>query len=225
MAPPTSLLRAIETQSLICDRVLVSFSGGKDSVATLDLCMRFFREVEGFFMYQVEGLSFQDSIIRYYEDRYGIPIHKIPHFQLSEFLRYGSFRPFDLNVPIISVKETYDYIRDETGFWWIAAGERINDSLWRRGMIKGSGTIDLKRGRFFPVAEWSKQDVLAYIRQRKLRTSPESAKLGFSFRSLQGRDMALVKKFYPEDYQKIKTWFPLIDASILNYEMRVETNG
>lgn len=176
-------------------------------------------------MYQVRGLSFQEAILRYYEDKYSIPIHRIPHFQLAEFFRYGSFRPYDLNVPIVSVKQIYDYIRENTGFWWIAAGERINDSLWRRGMIKGTGTVDSKRGRFFPIAEWSKQDVLSYVRQRKLRISPESAKLGSSFRSLCGEDMYLIKKHFPDDFGKIKSWFPLIDASLINYQMRQNSNA
>lgn len=220
------LFRPVETAAAITDSVLVAFSGGKDSVVTLDVCMRFFAHVEGFFMYQVRGLSFQESILRYYEDKYGIPIHRIPYFELSQWLRYGLFRAPDDNCPIVSVKETYDYMRDNTDIWWIAAGERIADSVWRRAMIKSSGTIDTKRGRFYPIAEWNKQDVLSYIRQRKLRVGVESAKLGFSFRSLMGRDLVQIRKHFPEDYQRIRKWFPLVDASILHYQMRqAVTNG
>lgn len=214
------LYRAIETQSLITDRVLVSFSGGKDSVVTLDLCVKHFKEVQGFFMYQIQGLSFQESIIRYYEDKYGIPIYRIPHFMLSEWLRYGLFRPYDWNVPIISVKETYDYMREMTDFFWIAAGERIDDSLWRRGMIKSTGTIDCKRGRFYPVAEWRKKDIVAYIKQHKLRVGSESSRLGFSFRALTGKDVQAIQRFFPSDYAKIKRWFPLVEVSVMNAKMR-----
>jgi len=130
------LFRSVETAAAITDSVLVAFSGGKDSVVTLDVCMGHFAHVEGFFMYQVRGLSFQESILRYYEDKYGIPIHRIPHFELSQWLRYGLFRPCDFDCPIVSVKETYDYMRENTDIWWIAAGERIADSVWRRAMIK-----------------------------------------------------------------------------------------
>ena len=156
------LFRSVETASAITDSVLVAFSGGKDSVVTLDVCMKHFAHVEGFFMYQVRGLSFQESILRYYEDKYGIPIHRIPHFELSQWLRYGLFRPFDFDCPIVSVKEIYGYMRANTDIWWVAAGERISDSVWRRAMIKHSGTIDQKRGRFFPIAEWSKADRLTF---------------------------------------------------------------
>ncbi len=91
-------------------------------------------------------------------------------------------------------------------------------------MIKSSGTIDEKRGRFYPIAEWRKCDVLAYIRQRRLKVGIESSKLGFSFRSLMGRDLALIKQHFPEDYIKIKNWFPLVDASILHWQMQGENN-
>lgn len=219
------LFRSVETAAAITDSVLVAFSGGKDSVVTLDVCVRHFAHVEGFFMYQVRGLSFQESILRYYEDKYGIPIHRIPHFELSQWLRYGLFRSCDFDCPIVSVKETYDYMRENTDIWWIAAGERIADSVWRRAMIKSSGTIDAKRGRFFPIAEWSKADVMAYIRQRKLRVGAESSRLGFSFRSLMGKDLLKIQKHFPQDYARIRRWFPLVDVSIIHHKMQGGYDG
>ena len=46
--PTRPLFRTVETAAAITDSVLGSFSGGKDSVATLDLCVKHFRHVEGF---------------------------------------------------------------------------------------------------------------------------------------------------------------------------------
>lgn len=213
------LLRVVETAASMTDRILVSFSGGKDSVVTLDLCMRHFQHVECFFMYYVKGLSFQEDILRYYEDRYGVPIYRIPHFELSIWLRYGVFREMDLDVPIVSIKQIYDYMRDNTDIYWIAAGERIADSVWRRAMIKHSGSIDDVRGRVYPISEWKKDDILSYIRQRKLRVGAESAHLGFSFRSLLPRDVREIRKVYPQDYSLIREWFPLVDAGLFHLEM------
>ena len=53
-----SLLDAIKTQAQITDKVLVSFSMGKDSIVTLDLCMKYFKQVQPFFMYLVPDLKF-----------------------------------------------------------------------------------------------------------------------------------------------------------------------
>jgi phosphoadenosine phosphosulfate reductase len=210
----SKLFHSIKTAAKITNRVLVSFSGGKDSVVTLDLAIKHFDKVDAFFMYTTKGLSFQDSIINYYEKKHDIKIYKTPHFMLSAWLRYGAFRLEDYSVPIVSIKEIYDYMREKTGTYWIAAGETIKDSIVRRAMIKQSGTIDTKRGRFYPIAEWSKKDVVSYIRQNKLKVGIESNLLGWSFNSLMPRDLMVIKDKFPADYKIIESWFPLVGANI-----------
>lgn len=211
----------IRTAAKITDRVLVSFSGGKDSVVTLDLCCRFFPKVSAFFMYHVPGLSFQEAILRHYEDKHGIEIARIPHFEMGLLLRYGTYRAADLDVPIVSPKETYDYVRELTGTYWIAAGERIADSTFRRAQIRGSGgSVQAARGRFFPLAEWNKRDVLEYVRWRRLKVAPEYGVLGHSFRGLEGADLALIRRHYPEDWERITECFPLAEAGVRQHEQR-----
>ena len=143
----TVLFDTLRTASNMTDRILVGVSGGKDSVVTLDVCTRFFKHVVGYFMYVVKGLSFQEATLRFYEKKYGIEIIRIPHFQTSDYMRYGIFRVPDEDVPIISTLDCYNYLREKTGIYWIAAGERISDSVVRRAMIKHSSTIDTVRGR------------------------------------------------------------------------------
>lgn len=204
----------IKAQSKITDSVLVGFSGGKDSICCLDLCTRYFKTVKPFFMYICPGLEFQEKTLRWYEEKYQTEIIRIPHFEMSNFLRYGSFRDPDPSVQIVSVKETYDYLRAETGIHWIAAGERVADSIVRRAMIKNSGTVDYKRGRFYPIANWTKKDVLAYIRLRKLKLPSDSKRLGFSFRSLSGSELSVIKDMYPRDYEKILEMYPFAGAGV-----------
>lgn len=209
-----NLYYTLETASKITDSVLVGFSGGKDSVVTLDLCMKYFKNVVPYFMYLVKGLEFQEKTIRYYENKYDVEMLRVPHFMLSDFLRYGSFRMPDLDVPIIKTVDLYNYMRNETGVYWICAGERISDSIVRRAMIKNSGTIDSKRGRIYPVAQWNKSNIMSYLKINKLPLSLENKTLGFSFRSLMGEDMIKIKEYFPDDFEKIKRDFPLIEASI-----------
>jgi phosphoadenosine phosphosulfate reductase len=214
----TILYDTLKTASKLTDRILVGVSGGKDSAVTLDLCSRFFKHVTGYFMYLVKGLEFQENTLRHYERRYGIEIKRVPHFMLSEWLRYGTLRQPDFDIPVVSTKETYDYVRDMTGIWWIACGERISDSIIRRAMIKHSGTIDEQRGRVYPIAYWNKPDIMYYVKRERLRLSAENEALGFSFRSLMPHDLQLIKQRFPSDYEKIKLWFPLVEASRLQDE-------
>lgn len=208
------LFDPIKTQSRVTDSVIVGFSGGKDSIVTLDLCFKYFKRVVPFFMYLVPDLEFQESMLRRYEERYNTEILRIPHFEASEFLKYGSFTMFDDNVDVVGITDTYEYLRQQTGIHWIAAGERCADSIVRNAMIKHSGSIDHKRGRFYPIAYWKKQEILEYIKYKRLYLSPEQKKLGFSFRSLAGCELAVIKEHYPKDYEKILKVYPFAGAGV-----------
>lgn len=212
------LFDPIKTQSRVTDSVIVGFSGGKDSIVTLDLCFRYFKNVVPFFMYLVPDLEFQEKTIKWYENKYNTEIIRIPHFECSNFLKYGSFTLSDWSVDIVGVNDTYEYLRQKTGIHWIAAGERCADSIVRNAMIKKSGSIDYQRGRFYPIAYWKKNEVLQYIKQKKLYISPEQRKIGFSFRSLAGSELSILKEMYPKDYEKILKVYPFAEAGVMRYE-------
>lgn len=214
----TVLFENIKTACHVTDRTIVMLSGGKDSVVALDLCVKFFNRVDIVFMYLVDGLSFCEAVLKYYEDRYGIGIIRIPHFMTSSFMKYGVLRNKDIDVPIISPKDVYNYVREITGTYWISGGERTSDSIIRNAMIKSKGTIDYGRGRFYPVGHWNKSEIMAYVKRHKLKVSPESSILGYSLRSLMPRDMAMIKNHYPDDYEIIRQWYPLVEASVKRYE-------
>lgn len=216
----TILFENIKTASKITDQVIVLFSGGKDSVVTLDLCCRYFKRVYPFFMYLIPGLSFHRAMARWAKQKYGVEVGEVPHFMLSEWLRYGTLREADFGVPIVKTVDIYTHLRLETGCWWIAAGERISDSIVRRAMIKRSSTIDADRGRFYPIAMWSKPEIMRYIKQRRLKISPEAKTLGHSFRSLMPEEMFLLKQHYPDDYAKIQSWFPYVGTSVKQWEYK-----
>lgn len=208
----------MQRAAALTDSVIVGFSGGKDSVVTLDLCARHFRRVEVYFLYYVPGLSFQERTLSWAERHYGLTIYRLPHFELSQMLQYGSFRPVDLNSPIIEVADLYAHLRARFGLHWIAGGERIADSIWRRAMLKRSGTIDRQRGRIYPVAHFTKANIMAYLKLHRLPVSEESRVLGFSFRSLQPAEMIKIRQHFPDDFAKIKAMFPLVEAGIKHLE-------
>mgnify|MGYP002648370004 CR=1 FL=1 len=212
------LFDPIKTQSSVTDSVIVGFSGGKDSIVTLDLCFKYFKNVKPFFMYLVPDLEFQEKTLRWYENKYNTEIIRLPHFEVSEFLKYGSFTIMDWSVDVVGINDTYEYLRQTTGIHWIAAGERCADSIVRNAMIKKSGSIDYKRGRFYPLAYWKKQEVIEYIKYKKLYLSPEQKKIGFSFRSLAGSELSVIKSLYPDDYKKILKVYPFAGAGVERFE-------
>lgn len=214
-----TLLSAIKRQALVTDSVIVAYSGGKDSAVTLDLCVKHFRSVSAFFMYQVPGLSFQEQALRWAENRYGIEIYRIPHFELSDFYRFGTYCKPDHKLPKVGIQDVYAHVRQAFDCHWIAAGERAKDSIVRNAMIKRSGSIDQKRGRFYPLAYWSKEAVTKYIAANKLMVSPESKVLGHSFRSLATKDLIAVKEHYPADYEKIVQAFPDVGVALAREAM------
>lgn len=214
----TVLYDPIKTQSKVTDEVIVAFSGGKESVVVLDLCYRFFKKVHPFFMYICPDLSFQERTLEWYEKKYQTEIIRLPHMDVSEFFHYGSFRISDSSFPIVSINDIYQYIRLQTDTWWIAAGERIDDSIVRRAMMKKSGSIDVKRGRFYPVSAWKKREIIDYIKFHNLYLGQDSKKLGFSFKSLWGKELAMLKHYFPQDYEKILHLYPFAAAGVKRYE-------
>lgn len=209
----TILYDTLKTASLLTKRVLVGVSGGKDSTVVLDLCMRFFKEVVGYAMYMPCRLDFMERTLNFYERQYGIQILRVPHFVVSDYLRYGIYRNPDLSVPILEENNVLNYVREQTNIWWIAGGERVTDNMIRNAMIKRSGTIDAKRGRIYAIAYWHKDEVLHYIKTRRLKTSPEFRYLGHSLGGLDAYNMAPLKKFFPRDYERICACYPYAEVT------------
>ena len=115
-------------------------------------------------------------------------------------------------------------MRLQTDIWWIAAGERINDSIVRRAMMKKTGSIDVQRGRLYPVAMWKKQEIIDYIKFHNLYLGADSRKLGFSFKSLWGKELSMLKEHFPDDYDKVIRQYPFAEAGVLKIE-RFEKDG
>jgi phosphoadenosine phosphosulfate reductase len=218
------LYNNIKTASALTDSVIVMFSTGKESVVTLDLCARYFKNVHACFMYLVKGLEFQERVIRYYENKYGIEVLRIPHYRVAHYLRYGYYCRPDLSVRETKLVDCYNRARQHFGIEWIAAGETICDSRVRRAMIKSSSSIDVNRKRFFPVAEWKRQDIRRYIQLNKLRIAEEYQWLKSSFALMDGESLKVVRDHYPDDFRRIKEVFPLAEAAIIQFEIEHERN-
>lgn len=217
----TALFDPIKTMSKITDSVVVGLSTGKESVVVLDLCHKYFKKVAAYHLHICPDLQFTERTLRWYENKYGIEVLRLPHPDVCEYFHYGSFRQGDLTFPIMSFNDVFHHIRVETGIYWIACGERAKDSVFRLGLINTAGSIDEKRGRFYPLAQWNKKEVLAYIKRNKLKIGDDSKVIGSSFNGLHGKYMLEIKKHFPEDYARLLKLYPFAEAGVRREEERL----
>lgn len=217
----TVLFDTVKTMSKITDSVLVGYSGGKESLVVLDICFRYFKKVQPYHLYYVPGLSWHEKMYRWCEERYGLDVIKIPCDPVSMFFRYGIYTIPDETFPIISQNDIWKYLRIRSGIWYIAQGERVNDSLARRAWIKNSSSIDMKTGRLFPVSMWKTQEIYDYIKHHKLYLPEEQKRLKHSFRIFDAEDLTYIKEHHPEDYEKIVHVFPLAGALTVKHKIKI----
>ena len=204
--------------------VIVEFSGGKDSLALLDVCAHQFERIECFFMYWVENLEFQQAVLRWAEQRYGISIYQVPHFELPALMSNQAlawFRPSYPDMRTTKTRDIEDHVRRHFGneITWIASGERKQDSLERRAMLTASGQWDQKRLHYYPLSDWSTRQVWHYNRIHKIPIPAEYAFLRRSWTGFIGEDLAAIAKHYPADYRKILEVFPFAECIRVRYEL------
>lgn len=196
--------------------VLVSYSGGKDSLATLDLTVAHYGrgQVEAFFMYWVPNMDYSRVICDYATERWGVPVTQVPHWALSGFLREGAFCPERPDCPLIKVVDVEAAVRARTGKFWIGFGYRKQESIERRAMLTADwpGGINRQRGGFAPIADWTTRDVRAYIRRQRIAIPSEvlaSRQFGITLAPVE---MDWLRRNFPKDYERVLEVFPYARA-------------
>ena len=88
----------------------------------------------------------------------------------------------------------------------------------RRIGLTTHGCINHSQKRFYPVYDWKKADLLREIDNAGVKLPVDYRMFGRTFDGLDYRFLAPIKEHYPEDYQKILSWFPLADLEIRRRE-------
>ncbi len=183
---------------------LLFYSGGKESLVVADLAHRHFRRVVGVFMYLVPGLAIQQRRLDYARQRWGLECILWPHWLLSRFLKNGTYC-----VPVPDLKEmglsaTHALARHQTGLELLLTGHRKGDGAHTRP-IKKSGAV-------MPVYDWSKLDVLAYLKREKI-DAPEAVDMDLSYYTL-----LYLYDHHPEDFARLCEMFPFAGAVVKRRE-------
>lgn len=210
------------------ETILLSFSGGKDSIA-MWLYLREHFDVLPYFLYWVPGLSFVEESMEYYEEFFGQEIVRLPHPLFYKMLREYAYQPPENVAPLASLQLTdfefadiddilvNEYALDPGTF--TAIGMRVKDNIDRRNMITQKGTLGTgKRRYYYAIWDWDVNQVGQIILDHGVKLSKEYKYWG---RTLAAFDYQYLKPLavnFPDDFKRIQEWFPLIDLELFRYE-------
>lgn len=195
----------------------MAFSGGKDSLVVASLCSRAFEQVDAMFMYTVPGLRVQQAPLEAGAARFKFgAVHQYPHWAVGRFVRQAIFAwptlaTSDIDEDDWTLADVYDAARVDSGTSLIATGARRNDSLWRRRMMNTWGKEDDQI--VYPIADWTKFDVMGYLRANKLPI-PESSGRAATGVDLTTPSLLWLHDSHPDDFATLESYFPFIRAVV-----------
>lgn len=215
-------LRQLARASQEHEHVVVAYSGGKDSCATLDLCVRSFRKVSAFFMYLVPGLACVNRALGEAEQRYGVHIAQYPHWIISKIARAGAYLPPlppEKTPPEWKLDDIYAMAMEDTGATILATGARLADSQWRRRQMATWGKKDTI---LYPCSHWNKLQVLGYLRAQKIPIPPSSGKSATGV-DLTEPSLLWLHDTFPDDFKRLLRYYPLAEGVIKRREFFGDT--
>lgn len=209
-------------------RCIISFSMGKDSIASYVQARKYFQEIYLVFYYMIPGLSFQEESLRYYEQKFGQRILRYPSVHFYNQLNSCMYQPpdridtlNDLDIFVPTYDEIFAAAKSDLGIsqeTYVGTGVRAADSLTRRMTITKHGAENLKRRQFFPVFDWKLEQIEAALRENDIRLPVDYKIWGRTFDGVQISFLEKVRELYPADYAKILDWFPLVDLDFLRFK-------
>lgn len=207
------------------DSIAVSYSGGKDSAVTLDLCCQIFEHVYPFFLYMVRDLECEEIILRRAERKYNLAITRLPNPAIQHVLRAGLMVPYAVPFRrILTFNDIQRHIRKNTGVQYIAFGHRMDESLQRRGMINSaSGPLLGKSERLkkvYPICDWVARSVYAYLRSRKIEVPDNFGSQDTAGFSLCTAVLEHLSQHWPADYIKVVKQFPFLESIMIRDAIR-----
>src|SRR5216117_3489005 len=197
--------------------VVVAFSGGKDSLCVMDLCVRTFARVEAFYMYLVPGLDVIEQQLEAARARWGVTVRQYPHWAMHGAIRNGVFcnnhHRHD-RLPEWKLHDVYALAMAETGIPFIATGAKRADSLWRRKMLKSWGD---RADVIYPCIGWNTFDILSYLRAREIPI-PDGSGCTASGIDLTTPELLYLHDHHPAEFDRLCRYFPYARAVVYRRE-------
>lgn len=226
--PPLTGPETIAAVRADCAQTMLAFSTGKDAIAAWLALRPHFDEVHPYYLYLVPGLEFVEESLAYYEQFFGCRIARLPHPSLHRWLNSLMFRPPEQCRVVEQAglpDHTYSDIRAALLERWqlpeaamVADGVRAADSPLRRVAIMTHGPISYAQGRYHPIWDWKKADLVECFRRHGVKLPVDYKLFGRSFDGLDLRFLLPLKQHRPADYRRILDWFPLAELEVFRWE-------
>lgn len=194
------------------DSVVVAYSGGKDSLVTMDMCVRNFRRVEAYMMEFVPGLGMNEERKEFARARWGVTVTRWPEPGAMWALANGVYctpTRRDTQAEPLTVNELQRMVRLHYGIPLIATGHKRSDSIGRRKEMQQRFTDDLVT----PLADFRKADVLSYLKAKGIPLPDDEGRNSNAI-GLGIRFLLWCHDNRPEDFKKLGRIYPYIDTVI-----------
>lgn len=209
-------------------KVTLGFSTGKDSLACAVLLKKLNIDFIPFFFYHCPELEFVENNIKMYEDLLQMKVIRLPHPMLYDYLRHQDFQPPSM----INCLEDYGFVKahfedlinifldsiGDSNNYYDVVGQRASESFNRRMVFKKQGFINYNKKKISLIADWTTKDVMQFLKDENIPLTPDYKIWNRSFDGLKYQFLFGVKENYPNDWQVLKEYFPLIELELFRYE-------
>jgi len=208
---------------------LLRFSCGKDAIASFIQLKRYFHTIIPIYHYLHPDLDFINESLAYYEEFFGTKIIRVPNMKLYKHINSGLFMDIDTwahylsyDLPNFDNDEVNERVKNENSinkYVRTAIGVRSADSLNRNLSIKKYGAVNEGRKTFYPVYDWNMERLINEVKDSGCKLPIDYKIWGKSFDGLDYRFIKPLKEHFPNDYEKLKQIFPLIEVEMRRYDI------
>jgi phosphoadenosine phosphosulfate reductase len=205
----TETARRLHERALTCPAVVVAFSGGKDSLALLDLCVKAFARVHVVHLYFVPGMSWTRQQLALVRERYGIEPLLYPAPDLVWALKRGVYcdvwRMDDIQ-DSIGYMDIFALAAQDLGCQIVMTGRKRIDGMRTEAHLKRTEGIIVQ-----PLFDWRTEDVLAYLAVNKIPLPRSDGRRSSSF-DMTVPNLLWLYDHARDDFELIAKLLPYIRA-------------
>lgn len=183
-----------------------------------------------YFLHWVPGLSYVEKALDYYENFFQCEIIRLPHPLFYNMVRTHAFATPEsvgavraLGLQEIDYADCDDVIAGSLHLIdpppFCAIGMRSADNMERRRLIQQQGPIGIKRRRYlYAIWDWTVDQVADIIVRNNCLLPADYKYWGRTISAFHYQYLAPLRQYFPSDYERIRQWFPLIEAEFFRYE-------